>query len=175
MDALTRTPFTALAARDLMSHEVLTICAQLSLRTAAHLLAQARVSGAPVVDERGVCVGVLSATDFLRMADYHGPHPGFGRGECVCSDWQMVVPDELPSGEVGDHMTPDPVTASPGTGVRELARMMLDAHIHRVIVTDPAGRPVGVVSSTDVLAAVAGLPANEGRPVAGPEPLRAER
>jgi predicted transcriptional regulator len=33
--------------------------------------------------------------------------------------------------------------------------MMMDAHIHRVIVVDSENRPIGVVSSTDILAAVA--------------------
>ncbi len=33
--------------------------------------------------------------------------------------------------------------------------MMLDAHIHRIIVVDAGRRPVGVLSTTDVLAAVA--------------------
>jgi predicted transcriptional regulator len=32
---------------------------------------------------------------------------------------------------------------------------MLDAHIHRLIVVDEAGAPVGVISSTDILSAVA--------------------
>jgi CBS-domain-containing membrane protein len=34
---------------------------------------------------------------------------------------------------------------------------MLDAHIHRIIIVDEGGQPVGIVSSTDVLAAVARL------------------
>ena len=33
--------------------------------------------------------------------------------------------------------------------------MMIDAHIHRVIVVDEDRIPVGVVSSTDILAALA--------------------
>ncbi len=33
--------------------------------------------------------------------------------------------------------------------------MMIDAHIHRVIVVDKDERPIGIVSSTDILAAVA--------------------
>jgi CBS domain-containing protein len=52
-------------------------------------------------------------------------------------------------------MTPDPVTAQPATSIRVLARMMIDAHIHRIIVVDEGRRPIGVVSSTDVLAALA--------------------
>jgi predicted transcriptional regulator len=39
---------------------------------------------------------------------------------------------------------------------------MLDAHVHRVIVVDRQGRPIGVVSSMDILAAVASeVPDNE--------------
>jgi predicted transcriptional regulator len=33
--------------------------------------------------------------------------------------------------------------------------MMVDAHIHRLIVAEDDHRPLGIVSSTDVLAAVA--------------------
>jgi predicted transcriptional regulator len=32
---------------------------------------------------------------------------------------------------------------------------MLDAHIHRLIVVDSADHPIGVVSTTDILAAIA--------------------
>jgi CBS domain-containing protein len=52
-------------------------------------------------------------------------------------------------------MSSDPVTASPETAVRTLARMMIDAHIHRLIVVDEDRKPVGVVSSTDLLARIA--------------------
>ena len=63
-----------------------------------------------------------------------------------------------PSGpdQVGQYMTQDPVTVPPDSPIGDLARMMTDVHIHRVIVVDAEGRPVGVVSSTDVLAALAG-------------------
>ena len=49
----------------------------------------------------------------------------------------------------------DIVTVGPQTPLSKLARTMIDAHIHRVIVVDEERRPIGVVSSTDVLAAVA--------------------
>jgi predicted transcriptional regulator len=32
---------------------------------------------------------------------------------------------------------------------------MLEAHVHRLIVLDEEGRPIGVVSPTDILGAVA--------------------
>jgi CBS domain-containing protein len=74
---------------------------------------------------------------------------------CVLVDWQVVDVEKLPTDEVHRFMTPDPVTAQPATSIRVLARMMIDAHIHRVIVVDEERRPIGVVSSTDVLAALA--------------------
>jgi predicted transcriptional regulator len=57
---------------------------------------------------------------------------------------------------VADFMTNDPVLVGDATPIGELARMMMDAHIHRIIVADMATRrPLGIVSSMDILAAVA--------------------
>jgi CBS domain-containing protein len=47
------------------------------------------------------------------------------------------------------------VFVSPATRIGELAQRMLDAHIHRAIVVDRNQKPVGIVSTTDILAAVA--------------------
>ena len=57
-----------LTAGDLMSHEVVTIPAELPLADAAHLLQEANIHGAPVVDKHGRCVGVLSVSDLARWA-----------------------------------------------------------------------------------------------------------
>jgi len=51
------------------------------------------------------------------------------------------------------------VTASVGTPVKELARRMVNAHVHRVIVVNHANEPVGIVTSTDILSAVARMDA----------------
>ncbi len=155
MNATAMKPFVTLTAADLMSRDVVTIPQHLSLRKAAHLLANAQVTGAPVIDGRGVCVGVISATDFVHLADCDHEPPDRQRNQCVCSEWQVVDVENLPADEVSCFMTPDPVTVKQNIGIVDLARKMLDAHIHRVIVVDAQGRPGGIVSSTDVLAAVA--------------------
>jgi CBS domain-containing membrane protein len=151
-------PFLARTAEDLMTRAVLVIPEEMSLPRAAHLLRRAQVSGAPVVDAAGRCVGVLSATDFLRWAEQlerpGGPAGCRGNRACVCADWQVVEEDELPTDQVRRHMTPNPVTAGPGTPIRQLARELIEARTHRVIIVDERERPVGIVSSTDILAAV---------------------
>jgi CBS domain-containing protein len=96
----------------------------------------------------------LSATDFLHWAERGGPKEK-SSNHCLSQPWQMVESEELPETAVRLNMTRDPVTAPANMSVADLARMMLDAHIHRVIVVDKQRRPLGVVSTTDILAAIA--------------------
>lgn len=74
---------------------------------------------------------------------------------CLGSDWQMVELEMLPPENVRHYMTSGPVTAEVTTSMVELARAMTDSCVTRVIVTDQARRPVGVVSSADLIAAFA--------------------
>jgi CBS-domain-containing membrane protein len=151
----TQKPLAALTAEDVMSCAVKTIPQEMPLQEAARLLAHEQISGAPVVDTRGRCVGVLSATDFVRWAEKGTKAVHSATWPSYCSDWQVVDLEFLPREEVRCHMSSDLVTAAPTATVTELARWMLDAHIHRVVVIDAERRPVGIVSSTDILAAVA--------------------
>jgi CBS domain-containing protein len=147
----------ALTAEDVMSREVRMIPQEMSLQAAACILAQEHISGAPVVDADGRCVGVLSATDFIRWAEKTSKADKYltSRHPDYCADWEVVNVEYLPRDEVCWYMSRDVVTVEPSVRVPDLARRMLDAHIHRAIVVDAAGRPVGIVSSTDILAAVA--------------------
>jgi CBS-domain-containing membrane protein len=199
MLATTR-PLTALTAGDLMSRDVVSVSHETPLREAGRLLLLHQISGLPVVEPGGTCVGVLSTTDLLRWAiQQHGgsspriaerpyscifqlKHREANGGERVlctlpldvcclqrqegenifCSqphevlaDWQVVNVEQLPTEKVGRFMTPDPVTVAIDTPVPELSRRMVDAHVHRVVVVDRHNRPVGIVSSTDILAAIA--------------------
>ena len=178
-----------LTAADLMSGVAVVLREWQPLRQAAEELFQFGVSGAPVVDATGRCVGVLSVSDLARWAVRRdgpaptgprpdretdradrgveaapGPPPGGRAAQAgldptgVCLEWQMVGPAAPPAEDVRNSMTAAPVTVGPDTPIREIARRMLDAGVRRVIVTDPAGRPVGVVSTTDLVAAVAAHP-----------------
>jgi CBS domain-containing protein len=134
--ANSRKPLGELQASDLMTRDVVSVPVCATLREAARVLGKARVSGAPVVDAEGRCVGVLSAGDFLRGA--------------INENLEID-----PADRVGEHMTADPVTTDPTTRLHQIARVMLDADVHRVIVVDEAGRPTGVVSRTDLVATLA--------------------
>lgn len=150
-------PLNSLHADELMSVGVVMIPEEMSLQGAARLLSRAHVSGGPVVDANGKCIGMLSAVDFLHWAEHGGASE---RHKCECSDtafesWQMFDKPEHSETLVGEVMCRNPVLASPKTMVGKLCRMMLDAHVHRVVIVDPDGKPVGIVSSTDILAVLA--------------------
>jgi len=149
-------PLLSLTARDIMSTEVESIPQWMSLPVAARMLSQAHVSGAPVVDGEGRCLGVISTTDFMTWTE-KGEYTAKESCEetCAHSAWQMVEAEDLPANLVRRYMTANPVTVPPETPIGELAQKMVNAHIHRVIVVDKENRPLGIISSTDVLAAVA--------------------
>jgi CBS-domain-containing membrane protein len=137
-----------------MSRDLVLIPREMSVRAAAHALSMSRVSGAPVVDDNGRCIGVISTTNFVEWA--HKAHALKCPIEPVYhSAWQLIDHESLPSDRVESYMTSDVVTAPPSTPIVRLARMMLDAHIHRIIVVDRQGKPMGIVTSTDILATVA--------------------
>jgi CBS domain-containing protein len=101
------------------------------------------------VDAEGRCLGVLSSSDFVTWAGKEGEEVSF------IAPWgEIISVDDSPDDEIRHYMTVQPVTAGPTTPIGDLALMMVDAHIHRVLVVE-AGKPCGIVTSTDVLAAVA--------------------
>ena len=148
-------PFLDLTAADLMTTPVRTIPQDTTLREAAHLLTRDRISGAPVVDADGRCIGVLSSSDFVTWAGKDGN----GKETCRChfiAPWgEMIDIDDAPDNEIRHYMTAQPVTVAPTAPIGELAQKMVDAHIHRILVVVDESRPQGIVASTDILAAVA--------------------
>jgi CBS domain-containing protein len=138
-----------LTAGDLMTTPVMTIPEKTSLREAACLLLQSDISGAPVVDAAGRCLGVLSSTDFVVWAGENGEEISF------IAPWGERIPvGNSPDKEIRHYMTTQPVTVSPRISIGELAEKMVEAHIHRILVVADKDRPCGIVSSTDILAAV---------------------
>lgn len=139
-------------AADLMTSPVRTIPRNMTLRDAALLLTQQSISGAPVVDAAGRCIGVLSSSDFVTWAGKDGD----GKAVHFLAPWGEVIDiDDSPDNEIHQYMTTQPVTVAPTTPIGELAQKMVDAHIHRLLVVVDENRPQGIVTSTDILAAIA--------------------
>ena len=143
-------PLLALTAADLMISPVVTIPEGTSLRDAARMLSRSNITGAPVVDSAGRCIGVLSSSDFVTQAGAEGEEVSF------IAPWgEMISVEDSPDCEIRHYMTVQPVTVLPTAPIGELAQKMVDAHIHRVLVAGEHNRPCGIVTSIDVVAAIA--------------------
>ena len=101
-----------------------------TVRNAVRRMAHKRV-GAILVVEDNRLVGIFSERDALKRV--------LARG---------LDPASTPLAEV--H-TPDPLTVSRNTNVRECAQRVKDHRIRHLPVVDEAGRPVGIVSVRDFL------------------------
>lgn len=132
---------------NLMSVDPVVIDAEAPIVEAEQLLKSYRISGLPVVHEGGL-LGVISQTDLLSARS----------SELIGANWERV--------KVRHLMSRPAVTVHLATTVARAARLMLDEHIHRVVVVDDEGIPVGVLTTSDLLHTILEDPAAVETPVA---------
>jgi CBS domain-containing protein len=149
-----------LRARDVMQTGVATIDRDATLLDAHRLLVEEEIHGAPVVDEGGALVGVISTLDILRAVreehDSAAADPTYYREflEFSGPDWASGpedFQDRLSQVTVADAMTGSVVAVRPDAPVPEIARLLRANRIHRVLVTE-GDQLVGIVSTFDLVA-----------------------
>lgn len=121
---------------DIMSPEVLTVSPKTPLRAAQLELVLAGVHGAPVLDQHGHVLGVLSTTDLLDPSRIE----------------TLGAPPELST--VEDAMTNMLFAVMATDHAMYAVKRMYETGSHRLIVLDPTGTLVGVVTPMDVLRAL---------------------
>jgi CBS domain-containing protein len=173
----------SLTARDVMSTDVLTVTEDLTVRELARFLIEHEISGAPVVGRRGRLVGIVSVADVVRATAEQGLVGGkeprvlttrppetlemlFAEEQAEETPVEEEMADEELADEeplrVADIMSTRVLTVPPETPIDQLARAMLQARYHRLLVT-AAERIVGVVSSMDLVRVLADRSAAPGR------------
>jgi CBS domain-containing protein len=119
-----------------MQKTVITVSPELPVGELERLLSEEEIGGVPVVAEDGRICGVVSKTDVVRAL---AEHVEGGIGE--------LFPVELTVEEI---MTPSVVVVSPDASLSEVARVMIDGSLHRVLVADRE-RLVGIITPFDLL------------------------
>lgn len=144
-----------LQAKSIMETDVRCVTAPTDIREVAKLLIEQKISGAPVIDENGRLVGVVTLSDLVRH------HLSRDQEVVYESDFYEKFPqdislkkgfhvEDLNADNVKDVMTPILITAGEETPVDELASLMLQKHVHRIIITkDDQVR--GIVTTMDML------------------------
>lgn len=154
----------AKTARDVMQTQVLTVSPHDPLHTVQRLFYEEGIHGAPVVDEAGQLQGIITSTDILRAAaeahDVEPEAPGYFSGDLDLAHgaWGMAPEDfreRLQDTVVADFMTDQVVQVAPDTPIPQLARMLRENQVHRVLVVD-RDRLCGIVSAFDLVGLLEG-------------------
>ena len=172
-----------LSVNDIMQTDVVRVTTDTTAPDLARLLVDEQISGAPVLDGKGELVGVVSATDLVRLvADVSGVHfaPSAPRSEDRTDDPDEDRPSDDPYGYfltedlppqarrlleelreddfatvlVREIMTRVPFFVEPDTPLPELCEFLVCGRIHRALVVEE-GLLLGIVTSVDVMRAVA--------------------
>ncbi|WP_372909771.1 CBS domain-containing protein [Salinigranum sp.] len=119
----------------LMSAPVETVRPHTPLDEAAAQLLEHNIGSVVVVDEEGHLEGILTATDFVRLA----------------------ANDAVASAEtVAAYMSTDVVTTTANHPITDVADTMIDNRFHHVPVVDDDEGVVGIITTTDLTAYVSG-------------------
>jgi CBS-domain-containing membrane protein len=139
----------AATAADLMMPNPMSIRADATVREAVLALTDRGVSAAPVIDEAGRPIGVLSRADILVHDREQGERVPAGPPGAPSGSGGPVGPGDQT--RVRDIMTPAVFSVAPETPAAKVVEELLALKVHRLFVVDAAGVLVGVVSALDVL------------------------
>jgi CBS domain-containing protein len=126
-------------AADVMQKGVISVSPELSLGDLEEFLTTEDIGGAPVLGITGQVVGIVSKTDIVRaLSDENG------RSLADFAEADLTVEDV---------MTSDVLTVKPSDDLRDVARRMIDGHVHRLLVCD-GEEVVGIITTFDLLRAL---------------------
>lgn len=150
----------ARTAAELMTPNPVSLGENETIREALALLTDRGFKAAPVIDDAGRPVGVLSGTDLLvhdrertehlRAAPefYHRADLTLSTGEALGEGFEIETTDGT---RVCDLMTPAVFSVPPDAPAERVIEEMVGLRVHRVFVVDDTGVLIGVISALDVL------------------------
>ncbi|MEM2944371.1 MAG: CBS domain-containing protein [Methanomassiliicoccales archaeon] len=149
-----------LRVRDVMTTTVVTIKADATLHDATITFAVNGISGAPVVDDDGKLVGILSETDILAFVkklqeEIRKKQPSVSFisvpfEEILKNEKLAELYKEISGKKISEIMSKDVVTVSPDTGIMEAIDIMMKKDVNRMPVIEH-DKIVGIVTKGDII------------------------
>lgn len=125
---------------------------------AAKSLVERGIGGAPVVDDDGKLIGLVTEGDLI-IQDATVHYPTYIR---LLDSFITLgkrhfeeVLKKVTAIKVADLMTTEVVTALENSTVEELSTKLHDMNISRIPILDEHGRPIGLVTKTDIVRSMA--------------------
>jgi CBS domain-containing protein len=127
-------------ARQIMTWPVVTVRSDTTVREAATLLLENRITAAPVLDAGGELIGIVSESDLVVDRFCHDPR-----------NHVRPVEDEPPGPQtVGEVMTTPVIALGPSADAADLAETMLGSDVRSIPIVEGA-TVIGIVSRRDLL------------------------
>ena len=155
---MVRAAITGQHVRDLMTFHAVTVMPSDTVKDALDLLVANNVAALPVVDEANRCVGVISASDLLGLAQERGEDlEAFNAAEGLTRELLIEHLERADFSDlaVKEAMTPTPIVVGPEATLPEAARIMVEYGIHHLAVTENKHRFLGLLSALDIVRVVA--------------------
>ncbi len=146
---------------DWMNRDLLTVTPSTPLADAVKLLVDRHISGLPVIDEAGKLVGVISESDLMwREQGLEQPPYMIFLGGVIYFQNPLTYDRDLHKAlgqTVGEVMTPHAISIYADLPLPEAARIMHDKKIHRLAVVDAERHPIGIITESDIVRAIAAV------------------
>lgn len=141
-------------AREVMTSEVVTVSPGTPVTEAAHTLSEKSIGGAPVVDDNGVLVGIISESDLiLRDVKLHFPNYISFLNSIIYLESLNKFESQLKKAvgaKVKDVMTKEVETVTGDATVEDVATLMVDKDIDRVPVIK-GSQVIGIITKGNIV------------------------
>src|SRR6056297_841908 len=147
-----------ITAKDIMTTNVITVDPDTSVKEAANLMSEHKISGLPVVKDNRL-VGIVTENDLIiKDKKLHFPEYINVIGGIIYLESYKKFKDEFKkfaAVKVKELMTEDVVTVSPDTSIEDLATIMHQENINRLPVVDNSGQLIGIVTRGNIVKHIA--------------------
>ncbi len=145
--------------KEFMTKKVLAVHKEMTVKEFVRFVGEHKITGAPVADESGKVIGIVSTTDVIKRSHY------VTRDVAHCEDSYEVDPssglvevhkyytEELFETQIGELMTKEIITLSPEDDLKDAASLFVKTPIHRIVIMD-GEKLVGIISTRDTIKAM---------------------
>lgn len=136
---------------EIMTRDVIGIAPDAPLKEALELMRGHHVKMLPVTDEKARVLGVVTQTDLLDKTVWGQGGPRLSVAHRMRLSLERA---RAANGAVSDVMTTAVTSVRPDTPIAEIVLLMTEAGLHHLPVVDADGKLAGIVSQTDLVAAL---------------------
>jgi CBS domain-containing membrane protein len=143
---------SGLTCGDIMSRDVVSVKFETELEAAWNQLRTHKIKALPVVDSLSRLIGIITVADFLRQVDDTTSAGLDVRLQGLLR--RTPGPNSEKAAVVGQIMTETVFSARIGTPIAELVYQLSDKGLHHIPVLDEGQRVLGMVTQSDIIAAL---------------------